>query len=140
MNTPTEIKTSVSIHAPARGATWRQRNSAAGFLVSIHAPARGATDVQGCTCITQQVSIHAPARGATVRRHNRHVLIYVSIHAPARGATPGLSTIISSEKFQSTPPHGGRPQECFSSSWLYEFQSTPPHGGRLNGYCNINRV
>ena len=33
----------VSIHAPARGATFRQRPALLAYLVSIHAPARGAT-------------------------------------------------------------------------------------------------
>jgi len=33
----------VSIHAPARGATWTLNGTAATLSVSIHAPARGAT-------------------------------------------------------------------------------------------------
>ena len=35
--------TSVSIHAPARGATWDKGQLSFGHCVSIHAPARGAT-------------------------------------------------------------------------------------------------
>ena len=37
-----------------------------GYTVSIHAPARGATTVEGNTSNKRKVSIHAPARGATV--------------------------------------------------------------------------
>jgi len=80
----------------------------AGASVSIHAPARGATDRRGAICVMARfnprartgrdvrgrhrerellVSIHAPARGAT--RPGDHVSfeLHVSIHAPARGAT-----------------------------------------------------
>ena len=58
----------VSIHAPARGATyksyyeWRVKN------VSIHAPARGATQRLTKTSSGMNVSIHAPARGATGKK------------------------------------------------------------------------
>ena len=100
----------VSIHAPAWGATRHPVKDPVGIRVSIHAPAWGATagrhiggvhevkfqsthprgvrplcfPVTGCT---EDVSIHAPAWGATsvhacVRRRYR-----VSIHAPAWGAT-----------------------------------------------------
>ena len=82
---------SVSIHAPARGATaspfrrlaspirfksrtregcddTRQILRACIWSVSIHAPARGATPVGGAVKISPLVSIHAPARGATFDR------------------------------------------------------------------------
>ena len=77
--------------------------------VSIHAPARGATKLAGCLrplsqfqsthphgvrllmlCIfllIPQVSIHAPARGATLPTNDGERDLHVSIHAPARGAT-----------------------------------------------------
>ncbi len=56
-------------------------------IVSIHAPARGATFVQGLYNRRKVVSIHAPARGATPGRDRAHRPCKVSIHAPARGAT-----------------------------------------------------
>ena len=100
---------SVSIHAPARGATpirvltfsvtvfqstlphgerqapyyREQRNG----RVSIHAPARGATSLFSAFSEVFFVSIHAPARGATCRFDRVHFARGVSIHAPARGAT-----------------------------------------------------
>ena len=82
-------KISVSIHAPAWGATrrvgisgspgcWFQSTRPRGARhdsyrgygeaggVSIHAPAGGATDNQGIEQASGQVSIHAPAWGATI--------------------------------------------------------------------------
>ena len=101
----------VSIHAPARGATYDSSKDRDEANVSIHAPARGATlikqrfqSVEGLFQSTpprggrltdsqsghsaSHVSIHAPARGATILRQRAHLASYVSIHAPARGATP----------------------------------------------------
>ena len=99
----------VSIHAPARGATWtiapidytpkgfnsRTRegcDQVAGdprhpHLVSIHAPARGATWRWRMSSEVWRVSIHAPARGATLGTADGKGGDRVSIHAPARGAT-----------------------------------------------------
>ena len=56
----------ISIHAPARGATYQLPFSDFRTNISIHAPARGATgmdQLQGGS--PAQISIHAPARGAT---------------------------------------------------------------------------
>ena len=100
----------VSIHAPARGATFYYSPKDYQTMVSIHAPARGATGICLCqmsrnwrfnprsregsdqTTVRQRlpsaiVSIHAPARGATSDTRGRHSAQHVSIHAPARGAT-----------------------------------------------------
>ena len=56
----------VSIHAPARGATFRRTEIFVRVEVSIHAPARGATPHSPPTLASEnEVSIHAPARGAT---------------------------------------------------------------------------
>ena len=101
---------SVSIHAPAWGATDDDgRLIAAGDGVSIHAPAWGATVTllhlrtkrmcfnprtrMGCDkadtskADTSKVSIHAPAWGATDGTETASELSIVSIHAPAWGAT-----------------------------------------------------
>ena len=120
----------VSIHAPARGATW-QRMALIGAPpgVSIHAPARGATDVRRDRRCRHEVSIHAPARGAT-HRHNQRVRssrgfnprtregcdalhylhqrdIRVSIHAPARGATdPGPQAVQHLRRFNPRTREG----------------------------------
>ena len=76
--------------------------------VSIHAPARGATLFYLPPLARFFVSIHAPARGATANDMKTTKLISVSIHAPARGATkPGLGEF-KMEEFQSTHPRGVR--------------------------------
>ena len=77
----------ISIHAPAKGATFRMAYGINLFEISIHAPAKGATiffarqsfiifyfnprsregsDAPRLTIPNQpQISIHAPAKGAT---------------------------------------------------------------------------
>ncbi len=54
------------------------------------------------------VSIHAPARGATKGAQGGSYVGKVSIHAPARGATAVFAAERLFDKFQSTPPRGGR--------------------------------
>ena len=121
---------SVSIHAPARGATYfviklkrrsecfnpRTRegcdskflSSFQGLAVSIHAPARGATIVLGDNFTQMIVSIHAPARGATSSPPSMVRQLLVSIHAPARGATNDAIAQSYENEFQSTHPRGVR--------------------------------
>ncbi len=62
--------------------------------------------------IPSYVSIHAPAWGATQAFGNLLYYYYVSIHAPAWGATgrEAIWNLLWAE-FQSTRPHGARPQE-----------------------------
>ncbi len=146
----------------------------------------------------KSVSIHAPAWGATEshQHHKAHTTCFnprprvggdllaqisiirpcsVSIHAPAWGATLAVDFLASANRFQSTPPRGGRLLSCgfpglrqpvsihapawgatqllsaagkatlvsihapawgatFAPIWRFrvpvEFQSTPPRGGR----------
>ena len=103
--------------------------------VSIHAPARGATEAiafglppEPCFNPRSRTGSDAAA-AATSRRHSA-----VSIHAPARGATPAdcpsrtarrsfnprsrtgsdptaPAAVMPYSRFQSTLPHGERPQE-----------------------------
>ena len=100
----------VSIHAPARGATCRRRRCSNSPCVSIHAPARGATAVTISQILYIEVSIHAPVRGATV--YGRVILQakQVSIHAPARGATKRCRiNKMASVSFNPRPRTGGDP-------------------------------
>ena len=100
---------SISIHAPARGATDRLNTMAKELFISIHAPARGATESDIDFDLYFNISIHAPARGATSDNSinnlktiyfnprsregsddfstHRYNHVQISIHAPARGAT-----------------------------------------------------
>jgi len=76
--------------------------------VSIHAPARGATFEAMTGREVINVSIHAPARGATWLTGKLVPVLYVSIHAPARGATQMGQRMKAVDQFQSTHPHGVR--------------------------------
>ena len=55
-----------------------------------------------------EVSIHAPAWGATLVETKQQNSMLVSIHAPAWGATDHDILCKILQRFQSTPPHGGR--------------------------------
>ena len=96
--------------------------------ISIHAPAKGATWCMDCGWCGNDISIHAPAKGATIGKSNglaslddfnprtregcdRYFLFLIvksfliSIHAPAKGATLNLlNSIQTIVKFQSTHP------------------------------------
>ena len=123
----------VSIHAPARGATFLFHYLVHYRHVSIHAPARGATLTQewrGRAWLFQSTRPHgarpicpSPGRQAmgsfnprarTGRDFPARCLVVidliVSIHAPARGATLILITLGLVAWFQSTRPHGARLQ------------------------------
>ena len=144
----------VSIHAPARGATFVAVVHHPHPRVSIHAPARGATPRPWCSGPwtwwfrstpprggrleaepprerTDRVSIHAPARGATDARPPSPRAGDVSIHAPARGATPRPpppSWPIPS--FDPRPREGGDRSRNQLVKPAGVFRSTPPRGGR----------
>ena len=145
----------ISIHAPARGATFLCRLQK--FPLAYFNPrSREGSDQAlhrmdgSCT----RISIHAPARGATrdertlfdyrsrfqstlPRGERRYDMVHItesqkiSIHAPARGATHRL---FDSDKyiflFQSTLPRGERQKSLSQSLELTIFQSTLPRGER----------
>ena len=99
-------------------------------IISIHAPARGATYFPTCHFFDNSISIHAPARGATNIRFTSASLNSISIHAPARGATCCLVAMKITLQFQSTLPRGERPRRAHEISVLSSFQSTLPRGER----------
>ncbi len=79
---------SVSIHAPAWGATYNGTIVADSIVVSIHAPAWGATFYKGSLSATYDAFQSTHPRG--VRPGIRRLTLChhpVSIHAPAWGAT-----------------------------------------------------
>ena len=77
-------------------------------------------------------SIHAPTWGATLGHNPSLNKVAISIHAPTWGATRLDKRGSSSDKFQSTHPHGVRPADSVGISALTRFQSTHPHGVRLS--------
>ena len=143
----------VSIHAPARGATYEdpskfleavmfQSTRPHGARLRCGIPAvnasacfnprarTGRDDGERSTPSTTPVSIHAPARGATDALGGELIDLAVSIHAPARGATTASGSAWSPLLFQSTRPHGARRTDKGAIKAVREFQSTRPHGAR----------
>ena len=131
-------RASVSIHAPAGGATPRFRPGIKIYCVSIHAPAGGATIAIFCISLLISVSIHAPAGGAT------KIVIFKTDGGKfqstrPRGARPRSRTRTGgSTAFQSTRPRGARPVAMINNGYIVGFQSTRPRGarrlqGRLRG-------
>ena len=76
--------------------------------ISIHAPTRGATFVVRHFAFVIAISIHAPTRGATHFETLEQRLLFISIHAPTRGATLICSILYILEGFQSTLPREER--------------------------------
>jgi len=144
----------VSIHAPARGATYPRPRGVEVLVVSIHAPARGATrhhwglqttptgfnprpreggDVDSLRDqLSAQKFQSTPPRGGRPGTCSRGPASSpVSIHAPARGATLILrSESLTIRRFNPRPREGGDELVRKEIMYPYMFQSTPPRGGR----------
>ena len=145
----------ISIHAPARGATFGQLHLVTTLIViSIHAPARGATtDTAGISssgsvfqstlprgerltsCVYDDYIIKfqstLPRGERPFNFANSSPVAPISIHAPARGATHCLLLVLRFYLlFQSTLPRGERPGEVRKLTDEYKFQSTLPRGER----------
>ena len=81
------ITVRISIHAPARGATWGDYAELSRQAISIHAPARGAT------CAVPGRPAHPgyfnsrPCERGDQTCDDYAIILQISIHAPARGAT-----------------------------------------------------
>ena len=91
---------SISIHAPAWGATANTTVLREVIQISIHAPAWGATASVGMKAHQIQISIHAPAWGATETLKVAAACHRISIHAPAWGATsPAFTSAPASTYF-----------------------------------------
>ena len=114
---------------PRGGRPSRARRSATERSFNPRPRAGGDARLEGCREPHVEVSIHAPARGATHPRHLHAVEELVSIHAPARGATIQSAPIRNGEKFQSTPPRGGRPTDASRSGARCCFNPRPRAGG-----------
>ena len=121
---------SISIHAPARGATISVHDPTAvcGFQSTL--PRGERLTFVSFLYFMVHISIHAPARGATIFCLPLIPSMPISIHAPARGATRLNNILIAYMEFQSTLPRGERPQKAVLKAVEYIFQSTLPRGER----------
>jgi len=142
----------VSIHAPARGATGPMEPNRVRFrgfnprartgrdmsrLSNSYSTEFQSTRPHGARRAATAGSTTAPPRFNPRARTGRDRLAAqsllprsVSIHAPARGATMFTPATRSPELFQSTRPHGARPNICTATLLAHMFQSTRPHGAR----------
>ncbi len=145
------LRHAVSTHAPAWGATRARRTSSSGASRFNSRPRMGGDWATSTASTPRPVSTHAPAWGATLPSGDGDHDVLVSTHAPAWGATDEFTAKAPGQRFQLTPPHGGRRRSpplhlrasCFNSrprmggdsmneaiNELLLFQLTPPHGGR----------
>ena len=89
-----------------KGATGRNDVNYHSSSISIHAPVKGATRASSNEDAEDNgISIHAPVKGATVRVQTARLDLRISIHAPVKGATlPQCHSRQAVKEFQSTLP------------------------------------
>ena len=125
----TENRCTVSIHAPAKGATYLHVTERLREKVSIHAPAKGATtgnpifksDMQFQSTLPRRERLHTNKIFETIYSFNPRsregsdngklytdAEMMVSIHAPAKGATRMGESMWTISVFQSTLPRRER--------------------------------
>ena len=103
--------------------------------ISIHAPARGATKNPPIAAV-KIVNFNPRSRtGSDVMDKEFLQIFDISIHAPARGATGNRYQTGRGFLFQSTLPHGERLPSRLQCHFSFGFQSTLPHGERLSTYA-----
>ena len=102
------------------------------FFISIHVPAWGTTVF--CSRMAQKEHYFNPrSRMGNDRKpkSQQKPLTEISIHVPAWGTTPQSFRHFSRKSiFQSTFPHGERPDRTKARCITMRFQSTFPHGER----------
>ena len=126
----------ISIRAPARGATSDIDSVITDVTISIRAPARGATVGIDHGDNRLIISIRAPARGATGCTGSVCTDLCISIRAPARGATLPKESHASGDRFQSALPRGERRFDTPVGLHFQPFQSALPRGERRRYFVN----
>ena len=99
---------SVSIHAPARGATVDHDSWAVLKEFQSTPPREGRRDTQTTSALSIMFQSTPPREGRRITRLKCNKIYIVSIHAPARGATHSIRLGFEGYEFQSTPPREGR--------------------------------
>ena len=77
----------ISIHAPAKGATYSAEEAIKVIEISIHAPAKGATIYTGGLAKVTLFQSTLPRRERPDLHTSKAQVVTISIHAPAKGAT-----------------------------------------------------
>ena len=75
-----------------------------------------------------------PRTGATELCRRLRADTKVSIHAPARGRPLDVWQIVHRRLFQSTPPHGGDPEEPRETQGGSRFNPRPRTGATIYSY------
>ena len=122
----------VSIHAPAWGATRHSAGGSAPSRCFNPRPRMGGDLPNSLRRTSPSVFQSTPPRGGRPpRRRARIHRLDVSIHAPAWGATQGSRWHgLSCLSFNPRPRMGGDLLTWSAVGGSQAFQSTPPHGGR----------
>ena len=122
---------------PRRVRPGSARRGRGSTTVSIHAPAKGAT-TSWSTSATWQRGFNPRTREGCdgAFRVPNMSLTCVSIHAPAKGATNAASAANTAKQFQSTHPRRVRPWSWPMSSYPQSFQSTHPRRVRRSKYTS----
>ena len=129
--------TTISIRAPARGATSGHQSGFSYVSISIRAPARGATKSGKHTVVYSVISIRAPARGATKSRNTSYPGLDISIRAPARGATTvSVCAEFSGSNFNPRSREGSDAWQ--KADWLYyQISIRAPARGATGRPCQL---
>ena len=146
---------SISIHAPARGATlWRGLHRELLICISIHAPAWGATDTK-CSIMDTERDFNPRSRMGSDVNTTRFPVFQVDFNPRSRMGSDPLNVGTSAELLNFNPrsrmgsdiipidcryslhrisihaPAWGATQALHYWGLDQEFQSTLPHGERL---------
>ena len=154
--TPTPGNTSISIHAPTRGATLtmilmitiklyifqstlpRGERQMCPWIFLYHElnfnpRSHEGSDAPVCQAVRGiPISIHAPTRGATSRNRKNSLRSSISIHAPTRGATVKVEMVTYFDEFQSTLPRGERPRHSHNAGAGRNFNPRSHEGSDSN--------
>ena len=122
---------SISIHAPAKGATklaifFNQ------YTIYFNPRSREGSDSKYFKDnIFGKISIHAPAKGATSQTGLSKTQIIISIHAPAKGATSlNARLILRTKYFNPRSREGSDISQLEIKGLRIQFQSTLPRRER----------
>ena len=91
------------------GSDTRSRSNSSSRSISIHAPAKGATCLWSARLATQTISIHAPAKGATNEVIKCKIRLIFQSTLPRRERQEPVYMIYHWYEFQSTLPRRERP-------------------------------
>ena len=127
---------SISIHAPARGATLTICFYVGGNAFQFTPLREGRLSSLFCCCGGYSISIHAPARGAT--RHGFFTGCtspYFNSRPCERGDNDLTASLDLHIQFQFTPLREGRPPECPHCACLHAISIHAPARGATALFC-----